>query len=126
MRAQCRDVLEEREESPGIIPPVATPPQPQAKERHAYRHKATDGFSDCRSTSERTKGVRKWEEGTFDLDERVVNVDAHDGGARREGRAWSLGALLKGRRGKKVDIRDGGGGGGGGPSVHLRWSWTAF
>ena len=65
---QCggeEDVLEEGEESPGIIPPVTTPPQPETKERHAYRHKATDRFSDCISIiintstmSERT-GIRE-------------------------------------------------------------------
>jgi hypothetical protein len=47
--------------------------------------------------------VRRTEDGTFDLDERVVNVDAHDEGrwwlVRREGGAWSFGALLNGRRG---------------------------
>ena len=96
------DVLEEGEESPCIIPPVPTSPQPQTKERHAYRHKATDRFSDCiyQSSMHQRVGARVC---TFDLDERVVDVDAHD---ERMGERWGRGALGAREGGGRVDIRE--------------------
>lgn len=44
--AEGREVPEQGEKSPCVVPPVARPTDPETEQGHAYGDKATDGFRD--------------------------------------------------------------------------------
>ena len=77
--AACGDILDEREESPGIIPPIRTLIA-IGEIYHAYEHNATDGFRDRLKRGEVTIVKRRKGESSFDFNERVVTIDGNDEG----------------------------------------------